>query len=316
MAQKKIIDVSAYNGVIDWKKVKKYGCDGAIIKVIRKNLDKDKKFEANYKKCEELGIPWGVYNYTYATTTAKAKSDMELVCDILDKVSKKHFKYGVWFDIEDKVQAKLTKGMIAAIINAAQTVVESRGYKFGVYTGMSYFSEHIDKNKVNCKNWWIARYYKGYNRMAFKATPNKSYKPANVDNLMAWQYTSSGVFPAKVSTGNGGKFDLNILYHDFPAKAQKEETVKKGKYTGELPKLPPRGYYTFLDGITVLKDAQNEITKMQDFLNWAIGAKLKADGKYGEKTEDAVRIFQSKCNLKIDGKFGAKSLKAAKTFSK
>ena len=314
MTQRKIIDVSVYNGTIDWKKVKKYGCDGAIIKVIRKDLGKDKKFEANYKKCEELGIPWGVYNYTYATTTAKAKSDMELVCGILDKVNKKHFKYGVWFDIEDKVQAGLSKAKIAEIINAAQTVVESRGYKFGVYTGKSYFSEHIDKNKVKCKNWWIARYYKGYNRMAFKATPNKSYKPTNVADLMAWQYTSSGAFPAKVSTGNSGNFDLNILYHDFPA-AQKEET-KKGNYTGKFPELPPRGYYKFLDGITVLKDAQNEITKMQDFLNWAVGAKLKTDGKYGEKTEDAVRVFQSHCNLKIDGKFGANSLKAAKEFSK
>lgn len=80
--------------------------------------------------------------------------------------------------------------------------------------------------------------------------------------------------------------------------------------------MPPRGYYTFLDGITVLKDAQNEIIKLQDFLNWAIGAKLKTDGMYGEKTEDAVRIFQSRCNLKIDGKFGTKSLTAAKTFRK
>lgn len=316
MTQRKIIDVSVYNGTIDWKKLKKYGCDGAIIKIIRKDLGKDKKFEANYKKCEELGIPWGVYNYTYATTVAKAKSDMKLVCDILDKISKKHFKYSVWFDIEDKVQAKLTKGMIASIINAAQTVVESRGYKFGVYTGMSYFSEHIDKNKVNCKNWWIARYYKGYNRMAFKATPNKSYKPANVPDLMAWQYTSSGVFPTKVSTGNGGKFDLNILYHDFPAVEQKEETTKEVKYTGKFPKLPSRGYYTFLDGITVLKGAKREIEKLQKFLNWAIGSKLDTDGKYGEKTEDAVSIFQSKCKLKIDGKFGAKSLKAAKTFRK
>ena len=126
MAQRKIIDVSGYNGTIDWKKVKKYGCDGAIIKVIRKDLGKDKKFEANYKKCDELGIPWGVYNYTYATTVAKAKSDMELVCDILDKVSKKHFKYGVWFDIEDKVQARLSKAKIAEIINAAQAVLTGR----------------------------------------------------------------------------------------------------------------------------------------------------------------------------------------------
>lgn len=152
--------------------------------------------------------------------------------------------------------------------------------------------------------------------MAFKATPNKSYKPANVPDLMAWQYTSSGVFPVKVSTGNGGKFDLNILYRDFPAVEQKEETAKKAKYTGKFPKLPPRGYYTFLDGITVLEGARGEIEKLQKFLNWAIGSKLNTDGKYGEKTEDAVDIFQSKCKLKIDGKFGAKSLKAAKLFSK
>lgn len=316
MTQRKIIDVSAYNGTIDWKKVKKYGCDGAIIKIIRKDLGKDKKFEENYKKCEELGIPWGVYNYTYATTVAKAKSDMELVCDILDKISKKHFKYGIWFDIEDKVQARLSKAKIAEIINAAQTVVESRGYKFGVYTGMSYFSEHIDKNKVNCKNWWIARYYKGYNRMAFKAMPNKSYKPASVPNLMAWQYTSSGVFPVKVSTDNCGNFDLNILYHDFPVVEQKEETTKEVKYTGEFPKLPSRGYYTFLDGIAVLKGARGEIEKLQKFLNWAIGSKLDIDGKYGAKTVDVVDIFQSECKLNIDGKFGAKSLKAAKTFRK
>lgn len=70
---------------------------------------------------------------------------MELVCDILDKISKKHFKYGVWFDIEDKVQAGLSKVKIAEIINAAQTVVESRGYKFGVYTGMSYFRSILIK---------------------------------------------------------------------------------------------------------------------------------------------------------------------------
>ena len=97
---------------------------------------------------------------------------------------------------------------------------------------------------------------------------------------------------------------------------QKEETTKEVKYTGKFPKLPSRGYYTFLDGITVLKGAKREIEKLQKFLNWAIGSKLDTDGKYGEKTEDAVSIFQSKCKLKIDGKFGAKSLKAAKTFRK
>ena len=57
---------------------------------------------------------------------------MELVCDILDKIDKTHFEYGVWVDIEDKVQASLNKTKIAEIINAAQQVVEKRGYLFGV----------------------------------------------------------------------------------------------------------------------------------------------------------------------------------------
>lgn len=49
MTQRKIIDVSTYNGTIDWKKVKKYGCDGAIIKIIRKDLGKDKNLRRTIK---------------------------------------------------------------------------------------------------------------------------------------------------------------------------------------------------------------------------------------------------------------------------
>lgn len=148
---RKIIDVSSYNGKINWKKAKQYGCEGAILKIIRKDLARDKQFNANYAACNANGIGWGVYNYSYATTAAKAQSDMKLVCDILDKIDKKCFKYGIWFDIEDKVQAALSKTKIAEIINAAQKVVEARGYAFGVYTGMSYYQEHIDRKKINCE---------------------------------------------------------------------------------------------------------------------------------------------------------------------
>ena len=109
---RKIIDVSSYNGKINWKKAKQYGCEGAILKIIRKDLARDKQFNANYAACNANGIGWGVYNYSYATTAAKAQSDMKLVCDILDKIDKKCFKYGIWFDIEDKVQAALSKTKI------------------------------------------------------------------------------------------------------------------------------------------------------------------------------------------------------------
>lgn len=221
---KKLIDVSSYNGTVNWGKAKQYGCEGAILKIIRKDLNRDKKFNENYTACNKNEINWGVYNYSYATTATKAKSDMKLVCDILDKIDKTHFKYGIWFDIEDKVQAALSKTKIAEIVNAAQVAVESRGYKFGVYTGMSYYEEHIDRKQVKCQNWWIARYYQGDKRMQIAINPNQEKKPT-VANI-AWQYTSKGRFPKTISNGNSGNFDLNVLYKE-PVKKKVEENTKK-----------------------------------------------------------------------------------------
>lgn len=230
---KKLIDVSSYNGTVNWKKAKTYGCQGAILKIIRKDLKIDNGFNRNYQACNENELAWGVYNYSYATTATKAKSDMELVCDILDKIDKTHFKYGIWFDIEDKVQAALSKTKIAEIINAAQQVVEERGYVFGVYTGMSYYNEHINRKLVKCNNWWIARYYQGNKRMQIAVTPDEEKKPAMAN--IAWQYTSSGRFPKVISTGNSGNFDLNVLY--------KELAGKKVEETKKTPAKPKTVYY-------------------------------------------------------------------------
>lgn len=221
---RKLVDVSSYNGVVDWKKAKSYGCQGAILKIIRKDLNRDKKFNENFAACNKNKIGWGVYNYSYATTATKAKSDMELVCDILDKIDKTHFVYGVWFDLEDKAQAALSKTKIAEIINAAQQIVESRGYTFGVYTGKSYYEEHIDRKQVKCQNWWIARYYRGDARMQIATNPDQEKKPAAAN--IAWQYTSKGRFPKTISNGNSGNFDLNVLYKE-PVKKKVEENTKK-----------------------------------------------------------------------------------------
>jgi GH25 family lysozyme M1 (1,4-beta-N-acetylmuramidase) len=224
---RKLADVSSYNGVVDWKKAKSYGCQGAILKIIRKDLNRDKKFNENFVACNENEIGWGVYNYSYATTATKAKSDMKLVCDILDKIDKTHFVYGVWFDLEDKAQAALSKTKIAEIINAAQQVVESRGYTFGVYTGKSYYEEHVDRKQVKCQNWWIARYYRGDARMQIATDPNEKYKPTMAN--IAWQYTSKGRFPKIISSGNSGNFDLNVLYKEPVAKKVEENTKKPVK---------------------------------------------------------------------------------------
>ena len=229
MSNKYIVDVSSYNGNVNWASLQNQGVTGGIAKIIRKDLAKDSQFNNNYTKLHAQKMPWGVYNYSYATNETKAISDMNLVCDILDECNKKYFKYGVWFDIEDAIQAHLSKSKFADIINAAQEAVESRGYTFGVYTGMSYYKAHMDGAGINTKNWWIARYYNGYNQMRLNQDPNAQYKPSNPADICAWQYSSSVVIPA---TGNGGVGDVSVLYHEPVAKdtktAAKPTVVKVG----------------------------------------------------------------------------------------
>ena len=237
---RKLIDVSSYNGKVDWEKAKAYGCQGAILKIIRKDLKIDNGFNRNYQACNKNKIGWGVYNYSYATTAAKAQSDMQLVCDILDRIDKECFTYGVWFDLEDKAQASLSKTKIAEIINTAKAVVESRGYKFGVYTGMSYYNEHIDRKQVKCQNWWIARYYNGNKRMQIATNPDEKKKPTAAN--IAWQYTSKGRFPKTISNGNSGNFDLNVLY--------KEPAAKKGKDNKKTTTKVKTKYYPRYRGKT------------------------------------------------------------------
>lgn len=227
MGTKYIVDVSSYNGTVDWAALKNKGVTGGILKIIRKDLARDNQFNNNYKGVIAQKVPWGVYNYSYATTASKAQSDMKLVCDILDTLDTGNMQYGVWFDIEDTIQASLSKAKFADIINAAQKVVESRGYKFGVYTGMAYYKAHMDGAGINTENFWIARYYNGYNQMQIGKAPNESYKPSNPPDICAWQYSSSVVMPA---TGNGGVGDMSVLYK-LPSDATSAKTTTATKAT-------------------------------------------------------------------------------------
>ena len=87
-------------------------------------------------------------------------------------------------------------------------------------------------------------------------------------------------------------------------------------YSGTFPALPPRGYYLLGDGYKTLTNYKTQIKRIQMFLNWAIDAGLKVDGKYGPNTEAAVERFQVLYGLTVDGSFGSKSLAMAKMIRK
>ena len=203
------IDVSSYQGKIDWKKVKSDGIEFAILKVIRKDLNPDNQFENNWKGCSEAGmLIHGVYNYSYATTVAKAKSDAKKVLEILNGR-----KARVYLDVEDACQKGLGK-LLIDIINAYAEVILSAGLEFGVYTGLSFYNTYINPyGGVKCP-LWIAKYYQNTGSFI------ESNKP-NVPEMIGWQFTSKGDVD-----GISGNVDMNVWYEEM--EGEKEMAVKIG----------------------------------------------------------------------------------------
>lgn len=266
------IDVSSYQGNIDWSKVKWAGVQFAILKIINKSLTPDKQFENNWKGCTEVGMPiQGVYNYSYATTVDKAKTDAQKVIEVLN--GRKTF---VWLDVEDKCQQNIGQTLID-IINAYQNVIKSAGLDFGVYTGLSFYNSYIMPyaDQINCP-FWIAR-YPSTKGMSVGDNPSESKKPYIQHRLYGWQYTS-----AFTVSGISNSTDANILYTEFntsdgitqnPAKVQ-PVVVKDESWKGNIE------YYLENDDV----------------------------GKW----QNAMNIGFDTTELKIDKKFGTNSQKFAK----
>lgn len=119
----------------------------------------------------------------------------------------------------------------------------------------------------------------------------------------------------KIKVGDG-----RIRGYAMPAyatkKPQVQATPEKKGYTGKFPVLPDRGFFKKGDGISTLTDERTQIKRLQKFVNWLVGAKLTVDGKYGEKTEEAVKKAQKALKVTIDGEFGPKTLAAAKKYKR
>ena len=266
------IDVSAWQGTIDWAKVKKAGCGHAVLKIARKELTADKQFSANIKGCKAQGIPYGVYRYVYEYTETAAKKAAQAVVELLKKYDAAPGTV-VWLDVEDESIQFAAKTTLTASILAAQKVIEAAGFGFGVYCGKYWYDSVLKTKQLSCP-FWIAR-YPSTNAVAFGAAPAAKYKPTTTQPLWGWQYSAWGVVP-----GISGNVDLNQIYGvaavtSYPVPAR---TLRKGN----------RG---------------DDVKWMQQRLN-VYGAGLKVDGDFGPVTEAAVKEYQLRHGLAVDGIVG------------
>lgn len=193
---RKGIDVSVWQGAIDWNKAKAAGIEFAMIRSSygKENKDKqtDKQFHANMQGAKAAGILCGAYHYSYATTVEEAKQEAAFFLDIIKGYS---FDFPVAFDIEDKCQRDLGRDRITDIIVAFCDTVERAGYFVSLYTNLDWLNNRIDVDRVKRFDIWLAQW---------------TDKPSFGGDFGMWQYTSDGSVD-----GIGGRVDMDIAYKDY-----------------------------------------------------------------------------------------------------
>ena len=199
---KGVIDVSGWQGDIDWAKAKADGVEGAIIRLgYGEGNNADKKAQRNISECKRLGIPFGVYWYSYADTPSIAKEEGADVVAKLKQfgVNPSDLAYPVYYDLEkwtwEGHKPPTDPNMYNNIVNNWYSALQSAGYKnLGVYSYTSYLQGPLKHADIYAKTTWVAQYGA---RMGFDSF---------LTNSRGWQYTSSG----KVD-GISGNVDMNAF---------------------------------------------------------------------------------------------------------
>ena len=192
MANIKCIDVSEWQGTVDWKKVKAAGIGHAILRAgFGRDVSQiDKKFEQNYKNAKAAGVKLGVYWYSYAVDKADAVKEAKACLQVLGG---RALDMPVYFDMEEGSMTKLGKTKLTEMARAFCEEIKKGGYTPGVYSNPTWFKNYLDYNGLKkLYSIWLAQYYK-----------EAQYE------CDVWQYCSDG----KVS-GISGNVDMNIIYNE------------------------------------------------------------------------------------------------------
>ena len=257
------IDVSAWQGKIDWKTVADYGMGFAILRITEAGNVVDSQFENNLAGCNKYNIPVGVYKYSYAMTIAEIQREARKVVSTLNG---RRIQFPVFLDLEYNNQRSLGSESIHKMADAFLEIVEAAGYKFAIYCNVDWY-ENVICSHLKKYDFWIARY------------------PANDDGWLqerlrpdfgvGWQYSSKAKIP-----GISGTVDRNVFYKDYSEETEKKEetTVNKlqehtklGDYYanngGTKPYLEKKSN-AYLDDFTKNAGDKNYTKFARDVNNW------------------------------------------------
>lgn len=215
----RFIDVSRWQGLIDWAQVAAAGYRGAMLKTVSTNrkiskradgLYIDPTFESNYRNARAAGLDVGVYYYTYATSEVMADAELAL---LQQAVRGKELTLPVAVDVEDETLAVLKPKDLTNLAAYHLEQIEKMGFFAQLYTYTSYANAHLDMARLSGR-WdvWLADYT--------GKTPNVTF------NYNAHQHTSKGSVP-----GISGNVDLNVTTLNYPKIIRKKglTRLREGK---------------------------------------------------------------------------------------
>lgn len=195
------IDVSEYQGDIQWKRVKNDGIDFAMLRIVKGRTDAmltDVRFEEYYKEARRAGIDVGVYRYCYATSVSEAKKEAKKVLQVLNG---RKLEYPIVLDMEDysllPPECSIDNATRSKMVLAFKKIIEDAGYEFALYANLNWVNNYLDMDQLEDVNLWLAR-WRDYER-----GPEYTGK----GKLMMWQYSSEG----RVD-GINGRVDLDVRY--------------------------------------------------------------------------------------------------------
>lgn len=227
---KKVIDVSSYNGNVNWTAAKNGGVDGGILRATSYaggSIHQDDQFANNVKGVKNAKMPFGVYLYSYATNSSEALYEANYLINILKNngVSSGDLTYPVYLDLEGNnytngISVSTYEQIVATFINK----MNAAGYKTHVYSYKSYLTNNLNSPNIHKYVSWVAQYGKA---LTFE---NNYYK-----GTYGWQYQSNGSVP-----GVSGEVDVSCFTDYYGINSAKTQV----KYRSHVQNLGWQGWST------------------------------------------------------------------------
>lgn len=266
------IDISSWQGDIDLRKHQ----PGYVIIRAGCGRSEDGKAQRNMDECERLGIPYGVYWYSYALSVEDAKAEAR---KCLEVIKGRDIGVGVWFDMEDADGYKARNGALRRDLTsnmcyAFAEMIEDAGYYSGIYTSLSWLK---DGYIGGCERFdkWIACW-----------GMNNGELGTQTKTLGTMQQYAGDIWR------DGDRIDLDVCYVDL-------SHYRRGEEKPEEPKneyWPPRTLCKGMDG--------PDVTALQALLTVHGYAVRTISGVFDEATEAAVKKYQQDNGLAPDGVAG------------